>query len=312
MEQSIIKTAPVAETMVVDNTKFMDWEKQKTQVLTLDMLERTHREVDVQGNPVKGIFHFQLINDVISACTEVGYNVEVYDLFAAQNRNKTQPGVVKLQQVEAQLGQNVVEAFILRRVFANIRIKDFDDDETTTNIAVAFHQDGIQVGFGPNVKMCHNQCMLSADKYASTYSEKGRRGSGLEIPQVMELLKSWLVDARHIIETDRQRIERMKNIQVPAEQMLTLIGMMTAMRVKADTSRKTIRENMTYPLNQGQISSFTEDMLEAYAVNGRVTAWDMYQSATNLYKADKMDIPALLPQNRAMVKFMEDNHLMGE
>ena len=88
--------------------------------------------------------------------------------------------------------------------------------------------------------------------------------------------------------------------------------MMTAMRVKADTSRKTIRENMTYPLNQGQISSFTEDMLEAYAVNGRVTAWDMYQSATNLYKADKMDIPALLPQNRAMVKFMEDNHLMGE
>ncbi len=85
-----------------------------------------------------------------------------------------------------------------------------------------------------------------------------------------------------------------------------IIGQLTAMRVKADTARKTIRANMTYPLNQSQITTFTEDMLEAYELHDRVTAWDIYNSATEMYKAQRMDIPQLLPQNRAMVAFLND------
>lgn len=295
---------------VIDPSKFFDFEKNKTQAITLDQLERTHRETDVYGNPIKGIFHFDLINKVIEACNEFGYGVEVYDLFAAQNRDRTQPGVVKLPQVEAVAGKDAVEAHILRRVYANIRITDFDDDETTTNLAVAFHQRGIQIGFGPNVKICHNQCMLSPQLYMSSYSERGKKGTGMEIPQMLDVLKSWLMDARNIVVTDREKIKRMKNTRITAEQMFTIIGMMTAMRVKADTTRKSIRANITYPLNQSQITVFTEDMMEAYATNNEVTAWDMYNSATNLYKATRMDIPAMLPQNRAMVQFMEENGLI--
>lgn len=290
--------------------KFFDFEKEKTQQITLNQLERTYRENDVYGNPLKGIYHYDLFNMVISECEELGYNVEVYDMFAAQNRDRTQPGVVKLPQVEAERGTNAVEAHILRRVFANIRITDFDNDETTTNLSVAFHQKGIQIGFGPNVMICHNQCMLSPELYMSSYSEKGRKGTGMQINDMLETLKSWLVDARRIIETDRERIERMKQTKITAEQMFLLIGLMTATRVKADTTRKSIRENITYPLNQSQITVFTEDMLEAYSSKEYVTAWDMYNSATNLYKANRMDIPALLPQNRAMVQFMKENGLL--
>lgn len=290
--------------------KFFDFEKEKTQQITLNQLERTYRENDVYGNPLKGIYHYDLFNRVISECEELGYNVEVYDMFAAQNRDRTQPGVVKLPQVEAERGTNAVEAHVLRRVFANIRITDFDNDETTTNLSVAFHQKGIQIGFGPNVIICHNQCMLSPELYMSSYSEKGRKGTGMQINDMLETLKSWLVDARRIIETDRERIERMKQTKITAEQMFLLIGLMTATRVKADTTRKSIRENITYPLNQSQITIFTEDMLEAYSSKEYVTAWDMYNSATNLYKANRMDIPALLPQNRAMVQFMKENGLL--
>lgn len=177
-------------------------------------------------------------------------------------------------------------------------------------MAVAFHQKGIQIGFGPNVMICHNQCMLSPELYMSSYSEKGKKGSGMGIAAMLDTLKSWLVDARHIIETDRERIAKMKETRITAEQMFLLIGLMTATRVKADTSRKSIRENITYPLNQSQITLFIEDMLEAYHDKEFVTAWDMYNSATNLYKANRMDIPALLPQNRAMVNFMKDNGLI--
>lgn len=294
----------VATMEAATEDKFFDFEKAKTQEITLEQLGRTYRENDVYGYPLKGIYHYDLFNKVIAECEDVGYNVEVYDMFAAQNRDRNQPGVVKLPQVEAQKGENAVEAHILRRVFANIRITDFDDGETTTNLAVAFHQKGIQIGFGPNVMICHNQCLLNPELYMSTYSEKGRKGSGIELSTMLDTLKSWLVDARHIVETDRERIEKMKNTRVSAEQMFTLIGLMTAMRVKSDTTRKSIRENITYPLNQSQITVFTEDMLEAYHTKEVVTAWDMYNSATNMYKANKMEIPALLPQNRAFVDFI--------
>ena len=300
----------VAVPSLVNEDKFFDFEKAKTQAITLEQLSRTHREDDVYGNPLRGIYHFDLFNRVIDECTELGYNVEVYDMFAAQNRDRQSPGVVLLPQVEEVKGQHAVEAHILRRVYANIRITDFDNDETTTNVAVAFHQKGIQIGFGPNVMICHNQCMLSPELYMSSYSEKGKKGSGMEVATMLDTLKSWLVDARHIIETDRERIAKMKETRITAEQMFLLIGLMTATRVKADTSRKSIRENITYPLNQSQITIFTEDMLEAYHNKEFVTAWDMYNSATNLYKANRMDIPALLPQNRAMVNFMRDNGLI--
>lgn len=300
----------VAVPSSVNEDKFFDFEKAKTQAITLEQLSRTHREDDVYGNPLRGIYHFDLFGKVIDECTNLGYNVEVYDMFAAQNRDRQSPGVVRLPQVEAVKGQHAVEAHILRRVYANIRITDFDDAETTTNVAVAFHQKGIQIGFGPNVIICHNQCMLSPELYMSSYSEKGKKGSCMDVAAMLDTLKSWLVDARHIIETDRERIAKMKETRITAEQMFLLIGLMTATRVKADTSRKSIRENITYPLNQSQITLFTEDMLEAYHNKEFVTAWDMYNSATNLYKANKMDIPALLPQNRAMVNFMKANGLI--
>ena len=219
------------------NYKFFDFEKAKVQTLSLDQLARTHKENDIYGKPLRGIYHYDLLNQIIGMCNAQNYDVEVYDLFAAQNKDRNTPGVVLLPQVEAQYGERAVEAHILRRVFANIRITNFDDADHTTNLAVAFHQKGIQVGFGNMVMICHNQCML---------------------------------------------------------------------RVKCDTHIAEIRENRTYPLNQSQISRLTEDMMYRYYQNGKVTVWDLYNGATELYKADTMDIPALLPQNRAMVGFLSE------
>lgn len=291
--------------MVTETTlenKMFDFDKAKVQTLSLAQLERTHRENDVYGKPLRGIYHFELLNTLINECTNLGYNVEVYDLFAAQNKDRSTPGVVLLPQVEAQYGERAFEAHILRRVFANIRIMDFDDEEKTTNLAVAFHQKGIQVGFGNMVKICHNQTMLCADKYIATYSERGKgRGEAITIPQVLDVVKSWLVDARKIIVTEREKIERMKEIEVGAQQALLLIGMLTAIRVKCDSAYLAIKENRVYPLNQAQITKFTESLLLKYHESAHLSAWDLYNAATDLYKADSMDIPALMPQNRAMV-----------
>lgn len=287
--------------------RFFDFEKEKVQGLTLEQLELTHKENDVYGNPLKGVYHFQLLHNILDMCYNYGYNYEVYDLFAAQNKDRNTPGVVLLPQVEAQYGERAVEAHILRRVFANIRLTDFDDEENTTNLAVAFHQKGIQVGFGNMVKICHNQCLLSPDKYVATYSEKGRgRGEGVSIQGVLDAVQSWLRDAKDAVLAEREKINRMKDIIVDADTIFRLIGMLTALRVKCDTRHACIRENRTYPLNQAQITQYTESLLLKYHEQECITAWDMYNAATDLYKATTMDIPALLPQNRSMVSFLDE------
>ena len=100
------------------NNKFFDFEKAKVQTLSLDQLARTHKENDIYGKPLRGIYHYDLLNQIIGMCNAQNYDVEVYDLFAAQNKDRNTPGVVLLPQVEAQYGERAVEAHILRRVFA--------------------------------------------------------------------------------------------------------------------------------------------------------------------------------------------------
>ena len=310
METNVISMESVNGVMENDSRLF-DFEKEKVQELTLDQLERTHKENDVYGNPIRGIYHYELLNNVLGMCRDQGYDVEVYDLFAAQNKDRNSPGVVLLPQVEAQFGERAVEAHILRRVYANIRIKDFDDEETTTNLAVAFHQRGIQVGFGPNVMICHNQCMLNRDRFVSTYSEKGTgRGNGVTIPELLDVVRSWLVDARKIVVSDRERMNRMKSYVMSAEQMFTMIGMLQAIRVSVDSKAKVLKKEKesVYPLNQAQISQFTESLLIKKAMGETITLWDVYNAATDLYKANTMDIPNIMPQNRAMVEFLAGNY----
>ena len=63
-----------------------------------------------------------------------------------------------------------------------------------------------------------------------------------------------------------------------------------------------------YPLNQAQISQFTESLLIKKAMGETITLWDVYNAATDLYKANTMDIPNIMPQNRAMVEFLAGNY----
>ena len=68
------------------NNKFFDFEKAKVQTLSLDQLARTHKENDIYGKPLRGIYHYDLLNQIIGMCNAQNYDVEVYDLFAAQNK----------------------------------------------------------------------------------------------------------------------------------------------------------------------------------------------------------------------------------
>lgn len=272
-----------------------DFEKNSIETMDLPTLRRTHHENDIYGNPIRGIYHFKVIETIEEICRKYNLNYQVEEIFAAQNKNKTQPGVVLLPQVEQQLGVRSIEAHVLRRVFTTIRINDFETDELTTTLAIAYHQDGIQVAIGPCVKICHNQCVLSPERSVSDY---GKNKVSLET--LFATIDSWLSEFETQMTADRAHIKRLKNMVVSPQEILTYIGLLTSLRVAHDSSEKSLSSKVEkYPLNQGQISTFTEEVLKLKLTNQVITAWDLYNIATELYKPGKTDFPALIPQNVA-------------
>ena len=134
---------------------------------------------------------------------------------------------------------------------------------------MAYHQDGIQAAIGPCVKICHNQCILSPDRSVANYG-KGK----VTTEELFETVDGW-----------------MANFEVNMNDH--------------DSADKNLSSGVdTYPLNQGQISAFTEEVLKLSLEKSRLTAWDLYNVATEIYKPGKTDFPSLIPQNGAMAELL--------
>lgn len=286
----MVMTAPTQFNFSVNNIETM----------SLDTLRRTHKENDIYGQPVKGIYHYEVIQRMADLCEKRNLNYEVEEIFAAQNKNKNQPGVVVLPQVEREFGVQAVEAHILRRIYTTIRINDWETDELTTTLVVAFHQDGIQAAIGPCVKICHNQCILSPERSVANY---GRDKVTTE--ELFDRVDEWLSNFHTNMTEDRERIKRLKSKVVSPTELYAFIGLLTAIRVSHDSADKRLSSQVdTYPLNQGQISVFTEDLLKLNLEKGKITLWDIYNVATELYKPGRTDIPAMIPQNGALAELL--------
>lgn len=286
----MVMTAPTQFNFSVNNIETM----------SLDTLRRTHKENDIYGQPVKGIYHYEVIQRMADLCEKHNLNYEVEEIFAAQNKNKNQPGVVVLPQVEREFGVQAVEAHILRRIYTTIRINDWETDELTTTLVVAFHQDGIQAAIGPCVKICHNQCILSPERSVANY---GRDKVTTE--ELFDRVDEWLSNFHTNMTEDRERIKRLKSKVVSPTELYAFIGLLTVIRVSHDSADKRLSSQVdTYPLNQGQISVFTEDLLKLNLEKGKITLWDIYNVATELYKPGRTDIPAMIPQNGALAELL--------
>lgn len=294
------------ETGLVLQTRTFNFEENPVEKMSLEILRKTHEENDITGNPLKGIYHYQAIERIAASCEKFNLNYEIDEIFAAQNKNKDNPGVVILPAAEQKYGPKAIEAHILRRIYATIQIKNWEDDELTTSIALAFHQAGIQAAIGPNVKICHNQCILSGERYVSNYGK-----DKVTTEQLFETVEKWLGSFETDMNADRERIRNMKRKIVSPQEIYQIIGALTAMRIAHDSTNKSLSSLVdTYPLNQSQITVFTEEVLKQLQLRKQLTVWDIYNIATELYKPGKTDFPVMMPQNLAFVDTIS-KHLLN-
>lgn len=288
--------------------KTLNFETSKIVELDIETLQATYKENDVFGKPLKDIYHYQVINEILERCKRNGLKFEIQEIFAANNNSKQYPGVSTLPQVQATHGQNAPEAHILRRVYTTIRIHDGETDELTTNIAIAYHQEGLQVAFGTTVKICKNLCILGAEKMVKNYGN-----NKISNDAIFQTVDNWLRDFGNYQERDIRIIQRMKEIECTKADVLRLIGTLTAIRVAYDNGIGEVRQRLNnYPLNQAQISIFTESYLRFEEENPRVSLWDVYNLGTHIYKPHTTEIPNLLPQTAVLFDVLNDNYQIVE
>ena len=284
----------------IENAQTFDFEAEKNIELNLETLKRTHKENDIYGKPLKGFYHYEAIERIAEAAENRGLMPVVSDLWAAQNGSKSQPGVVLLPQIEAVTMPHAVEAHILRRVFCTLNLMKYDDGEKCTNIALTFHQDGVQVAIGQRVTICRNQTILGAEHTA--ISKGNDQGS---INELFATVEKWLDNAATITDSDRQRIERLKAQRLDRPTALMYLGLLNCMRVAADSRNKALRDRVKVaPLNQAQLSIFAEHLTERLMMADSLTAWEFLNLATEVHKPTTADMPRIIPTNAALFDMM--------
>lgn len=286
--------------------KQLNFAEAPVQVLTLEELERSYHENLPTGDPVGGIYHFALIQQVLELFEKRGLNPVVQEIFAAANRDSKRPGVTILPQLEEKFGEKAVEAHLLRRVYANIEIRSDETDDVVTCLAVAYHQKGIQLGIGPMVKVCHNQTILGAQDVVSNYTCYGgqSRKDKLTLEMVMARAELWAQDYEPYQKIRAERISTMKSAQMDREGMLRLIGVLVEKRILHDSQNEVLRVATPYPLNSSQINETSEQLIALMRHDEPVSYWDAYQQLNTVLKPGRMDIPQVLPQSLALYETM--------
>jgi hypothetical protein len=284
----------------------LNFAEQAVQVLTLEELERSYHENLPTGDPVGGIYHFALIQQVLEIFEKRGLKPVVQEIFAAANRDSKRPGVTLLPQLEEQYGERSVEAHLLRRVYANIEIRSDETDDLVTCLAVAYHQKGIQLGIGPMVKVCHNQTILGAQDVVSNYTCYGgqSRKDKLSLESVIGRAELWADEYEPYQKIRRERMGALKSAEFTRTDMLQLIGILVEKRILHDTQNEELHLSTPYPLNSSQINETSEQMITLLSRQEPQSYWDAYQQLNTVLKPGRMDIPQVLPQSLALFETM--------
>lgn len=294
---------------ISNNTEYFEpLTEEKTKGITLEQLAASSDIVNKDGELNNGINAYNLINTITDYCNRIGLDNQIKDLFVADNKNKALGNGISInkqlcQQYQQYNNTNNIpfSAVTFNRVFANINLTNFSNSTHIANIVVATNQKGLQIAIGANCYACRNQTILGQKQMVTTYGK-----------EKFKTLEDFINAAKKMIfeysfQDDINKLEQMKRITIQPNEIYQIIGELTSIRVASDSRIKELNKLVTdevAPFNNTQINRFTESLLLTYNRNKRLSLYDLYQSATALYKVASMDLPNVLPQNKAFAKYI--------
>lgn len=288
----------------------------KARGITMAQLHASSDLTDRDGNLSNGINAYTLIGEVAQMAREYHAECAITDLFVCDNKNKAAGNGIAINEkmtraYQEKTGTDDVPfvATTFNRVFCNIQLVRQHTDTHVANIVVATNQRGLQVAIGANCHACRNQTILGASHMVSSFGNGDSRRQNLDVEDFKRRVRMMIQGYRFA--DDMAVLEQMKRISISQETFTKVIGELTAIRVAFDSSIPSVHcmaqgAGNCYPMNSSQIQRFAESLMLTYAKQGCMTVYDMYQSATQLYKVASMDLPNVLPQNVAFVNYLND------
>lgn len=292
--------------------------KAKAFGITLDQLKASSDLTNSNGDLNNGINAYQLIGQVAEIAREFHTDIEIRDLFVADNKNRAQGNGIQINdrlraiyKQQSNTDNIPFAATTFNRVFCNIVLSRQHSDTHVANIVVTTNQSGLQVAIGAHCYACRNQTVLGASHMVSTYGNRENRQMDLAtfIQRVRLMIQGYS------FEDDMRILETMKHIPIDEKTMVNIFGELSAIRIAFDSQIREVKAMAvesdgsplrTYPMAGCQINKFIESVLLTYARRGALTLYDLYQSATAIYKVAFMDMPNVLPQNQAFAEFINE------
>ena len=279
----------------------LDFSQDKVQSLDYETLLKTVPENDYLGKPIGGHYHFEVIDSILDIIGRYNVPARVEDMFAAKNNDSKRPGVSILPEREERYGKGSPESYILRRVYATIVLGN-EEDGIRNAIAISYNQSGIQVGFGPNVKICHNQTILGSKQLISNYGYGNvmKQVSG-DKPFWHDFVEEWVSSLPHYQEHFGKRIADMQAQEVSIKDFQRLAGRLLYNRLKLDGGDRTFVE--LAPVSCAQLNSIVRDYQER---GGCRTKWDIANLITAVLKPRTADMATMMVCNLRAMNIIND------
>lgn len=307
-ETALIETTETVKTVEQSpingniKTKKMDFRKNKVQLVTLDEIDASVQE----QIPIHGVTNLQFIKKVLCKVDELDYGYQNMQIYAAQNGDKVRPGVHGIKNLVSTYGENAIGTYMFNRLLGKIDLTKYDNKETCATIAFNFHQRGLEIAFGTNVKICQNLSILGGE-HIRNYGRKSKQMPSFI--RMLEVLGDWLIESNEKIERNQKIITKMQDIILSERDMKEFIG---DLRLRAVAKEK-FQDIIDVPLNKSQLSKFEYDYLKhtRKEQTEEISLWEVYNFITSQHKPDGTDAPLILENNVAAANILIEKYKLN-
>jgi len=258
---------------------------EKVEILNIDELKQTINAIDFgKVSRTRPVSHFKLIEDIIEILVNAGYKPVIDHIYCAKSSGtKIVPKVKEQFQLE-----KVLDAWIIDKVTGKIMIPELSNDDVQCCIAFAYHDKGIDVAFGTDVRDCTNMCIYGSD-IMHTYGSR----KDVNYERMLSVLTEWSHNFRSMFQRNLEIADKMSKINVSGWEMLRFIGKLSVLAIEFNMGMKVVA-----PLNVTQVAEVTRGIIlkrgEKFYEGPECTLWEFYNFMTFVMKGDKADITSLL------------------
>lgn len=261
--------------------------KEKVEILNLEELKKTNIAwADLQRSKTTPVAHYELIQQLMTILTEAG-QAPILDHIYVTN----QAGSTPLRNIEEQYGnvKNILQAWLLRKVTGKIFIPRLDTNEMQCSIAFAYHDKGIDVAFGHDVKDCSNMSIFGSN-ILHTYGQN----QNVDYQKMLDIIKDWAgnLDAMH--ERDLAIINHMVQVSITKERAQEFLGKLNLLANAANMNKPVVA-----PLNVTQVNEVSRGLVgnkdfDILCSEDTYSLWKFYNDMTEVCKPGNNDITTLL------------------